>query len=255
MMFDKAIFLDNLEYLIKEKNITARDIETKAGVSKGYISRLKKEGNKSVPGIEFILTVSALAGVSVEVLSSINLNQCSESEDYYLRFVDRLIEKTEKKEILWKAKTLNEFIENPFSLRNNKAIIEKTPSLTEALNAAFTSQERYISSLDYGKYRFINTLGDFYLFKMDNKNLLYLVKVKLKKDEDIFEGVEIFMVTEKKSKLDICGIVPEKPQKYYDLIYKLYNTIRDTMSTVVLDDDARIAINNFMKSDFKKSNS
>ena len=254
-MFDKAIFLDNLEYLIKEKNITARNIEEKAGVSKGYISRLKKEGNMSVPGIEFVLTVSSLTGVSVEVLSTINLSQCSESEDYYIRFVDRLIEKTVRKDVRWRAKSLYEFKDNPNGQSDNNVIFERTPSWGESFVEMLNGQYKYRSSYDYGEYSFIETEGDFYCFKMDYTNVLYLVKVKLKKDDDIFEGMELFIVSDKKSKLDICCIAPERPKKYDDLLCKLYNTIKDLMSEGILDEDARTAINNFMKSDFKKPKS
>ena len=43
MEFDKTIFMNNITYLLKRRNIKIGDLENKIGVSKGYISRINKE--------------------------------------------------------------------------------------------------------------------------------------------------------------------------------------------------------------------
>ena len=43
MEFDKTIFMNNITYLLKRRNIKIGDLENKIGVSKGYISRINKK--------------------------------------------------------------------------------------------------------------------------------------------------------------------------------------------------------------------
>ena len=53
-MFDKKRCIENIYTIAKEKNIKIGDLEEKAGVSKGYLSRINKEDSSSVPGVDLI---------------------------------------------------------------------------------------------------------------------------------------------------------------------------------------------------------
>lgn len=246
-MFDKSIFLDNLDYMMKRNEIKARDIEEEAGVSKGYISRLKKEGNASIPGVDFVLTVASLVGVSAEIISTIRLSECSENEQYYVNFLDRLIEKTGDKEIFWKKNTVRELKNKLENKKDEEVLFERPRSVGESLIESFVGGYKYKSKFDYGEYSFEDTIGDFYSFKMDSRNVLYMVKVRVKKEEESFEGVELFLLSNHEKVSNICSIIPGRPKKYDSLIYKLYNTVIEIINEGGLDEEAKAAINSFMK--------
>ena len=48
--FNKQLMLDNISFLLKESEKKIGELESEAGVSAGYISRISKEGNTK-PGI------------------------------------------------------------------------------------------------------------------------------------------------------------------------------------------------------------
>ena len=52
MEFDKKILLDNINYLRNKKRMRIQDLEDKIGVSKGYISRIKKKNRDAALPVE-----------------------------------------------------------------------------------------------------------------------------------------------------------------------------------------------------------
>lgn len=53
-MFDKRLFISNIYQLAKERSVKIGDLEKKAGVSVGYLSRINKEDSNTVPTIDFV---------------------------------------------------------------------------------------------------------------------------------------------------------------------------------------------------------
>ena len=80
-VFDKKILLENISYLLKEKEMKIGELEAAAKVSTGYISRITKEEN-SKPGIEFIMNVAEVLNVGMDTLLKVDLSAQTPTEKY-----------------------------------------------------------------------------------------------------------------------------------------------------------------------------
>ena len=66
MAFDKRRFLDNVYYLAKQRDIKIGVLEANANLSTGYLARLNKDDNKSVPSIEVLVSFAEMLDVSMD---------------------------------------------------------------------------------------------------------------------------------------------------------------------------------------------
>lgn len=105
-MFDKRLFISNIYQLAKERSAKIGDLEKKAGVSVGYLSRINKEDSNTVPTIDFVAGVAAALGVSVDAIINNDYSTPTPTESYILSFVDRLLTRTNADELDWKKETV-----------------------------------------------------------------------------------------------------------------------------------------------------
>ena len=101
MVFDKKRFLKNVYYLAKIKQIKIGVLEASANVSTGYLARLNKEDNKSVPSIEVLVSFSDMLGVSMDSLIGCDLESMSGNDKYICEFLDKLIFDTTNNKYVW----------------------------------------------------------------------------------------------------------------------------------------------------------
>lgn len=101
MVFDKKRFLKNVYYLVKIKEIKIGVLEANANVSTGYLARLNKDDNKSVPSIEVLVSISDMLGVSMDSLIGCDLESMSGNDKYICRFLDKLIFDTTNNKYVW----------------------------------------------------------------------------------------------------------------------------------------------------------
>ena len=52
MEFDRARLMNNINTLIKDKNIKIGELENSIGISTGYLSKMSKADNESMPDME-----------------------------------------------------------------------------------------------------------------------------------------------------------------------------------------------------------
>lgn len=98
--FNKQRLYDNIEHLLKIRDIGVGDFETRAGVSTGYMARNKKD-EKSKPGIEFIMAAAEILGVSMDALLNISLKELTPTEQYLLDFLSKLEDDTLGDKLAW----------------------------------------------------------------------------------------------------------------------------------------------------------
>ena len=89
MAFDKRRFLDNVYYLAKLRNIKIGVLEANANLSTGYLARLNKEDNKSVPSIEVLVSFAEMLDVSMDSLINCDLEPMSGNDIYVCEFLDK----------------------------------------------------------------------------------------------------------------------------------------------------------------------
>ena len=104
-MYDKTRCLNNIYALAKERGIKIGDLEESAGVSKGYLSRVAKPDYQGSPSIEMLDAVAKRLGVGIDYLVNFSPDAFSDSEQFVMRFIDKLTTQTEAGKLEWLYET------------------------------------------------------------------------------------------------------------------------------------------------------
>ena len=102
--YNREVFLTNIYYLAKQKGIKISELESAAKVSPGYISRIKKETNKTAPNVEFVANIANELEMSIDTLITHPLDSKTPTELLMIRFIDALIKQTTEDELVWDSK-------------------------------------------------------------------------------------------------------------------------------------------------------
>jgi len=100
-MFDKKRCVENIYALAKEKGLKIGDIEEKAGVSKGYLSRINKEDSTSIPTIDLLASIANQLGVGIDYLVNFPRDVLTPNEQFVFQFIDRLCQQTVAGKMDW----------------------------------------------------------------------------------------------------------------------------------------------------------
>ena len=104
-MFDKRLCIANIYQLAKERGIKIGDLEKSAGVSAGYLSRINKDDNNTIPTVDFIAGVADALGITVDAIINNDYTAPTPTEKYILSFIDKLLSQTNADELDWKKET------------------------------------------------------------------------------------------------------------------------------------------------------
>ena len=104
-MFDKTRCINNIYALAKERGVKIGDMEEKAGMSKGYLSRVSKPDYQGSPSIEMLDSIASQLGVGIDFLVNYSTDTLSENEQFVMKFIDRLIQQTLAGKLEWQMET------------------------------------------------------------------------------------------------------------------------------------------------------
>ena len=102
MKADRDLCINNLYILAKKKGIRICDLETSCGVSVGYLARLRKDKNNSLPGADFLVRAASLLETSVDSLLFFDYHAATDTEIYLHLFVSRLSLDSLSEKVVWK---------------------------------------------------------------------------------------------------------------------------------------------------------
>lgn len=97
--------LNNIYFLSRKKGIKISEIESEAGLSAGYISRLNKEGNTTPLNLELVVMAAGLLRVPMECLLSLDYDDMTSTQEYLASFIGKLTADTCKNELRWDCET------------------------------------------------------------------------------------------------------------------------------------------------------
>ena len=100
-MFDKKRCIETIYALAKSKGLKIGDIEEKAGVSKGYLSRINKEDSTSIPTIDLLASIAGQLDVGIDFLVNYPLGTLSPNEEFVFQFIDKLTTATTTGKMEW----------------------------------------------------------------------------------------------------------------------------------------------------------
>lgn len=101
MDFNRSRLLNNINILIAIKKLKKNEVETNSGVSVGYLSRLAKPDNDTVPSVDFVWRVARELGVTMDALIDYDFTKLNEEQLLITNFINELARKTDKRELDW----------------------------------------------------------------------------------------------------------------------------------------------------------
>lgn len=119
--YDKKTCFENIRTLLKKNpDIKIGQIEKEAGLRLGYMARLSKEDNTAEPSLEFITTAAKMLGVSVDTLLFQNLSELTSTDDFLLKFLEKVIAETKNGKAEWVEKKVENY-KHIISIKNASA--------------------------------------------------------------------------------------------------------------------------------------
>lgn len=248
--FKKQLMLDNISYLLKETGKKIGELETDAGVSLGYISRISKEGNTK-PGIDFIINVADSLNISIDTLLNVDLSEMTPNERYLLSFLEKLNRDTLGDKLDWNSESAdwlnrfeadsNGYTDHPllsFETFNEEGQTEYTEEVSKVV---FVSK-----SFDCKTY----IQGDCFNLRLKNGSILYLMNISKSvykiSDTDAF-AKEVWMYTPDAGPHFLCSNNVISPLA--NLVDELYVTVSERMKHPRIMRELQYVIDAFMKDD------
>ena len=140
MDFNRQQLVENINNLIQLRNMKVGEVEQAIGISTGYISRLSKAGNGSIPATDVVWNLARLFGVSTDSLISGDYSAGNDNLSVLRRFIAKLNVKTMEGNLDWYAVTtkyVNAVLtgeEPPFFLVGKTEKDNGTPYLLDEIN-------------------------------------------------------------------------------------------------------------------------
>ena len=245
----KRTCISNIYFLAKRNGIKIGDIEARAELSAGYISRLSKEDNKTPLSLDMVLAASELFEVSVESLLTCNFEAMTSTQDFLLRFIDKLITDTEMNKLRWNCETAD-FL-NSMECDINGQVPHPLFDYIETWTPGETEYPDKISRAVFASRAFGNTTvisDNCFNLKMKNCSTLYIMKVK---DDDgrrnSREAIEFWMFKSGHGRLEyLCD---DSDDILRDSIDRLYEVLQEDAKHPKMDDSVKSAIDAFMNDD------
>lgn len=175
--FNKQQLIDNINYLLKESNMKIGELESEAGVSIGYISRITKESSIK-PGIDFIINAAHSLNVSVDTLLNVPLSETTPTERYLISFLEKLKRSTADDDLNWVR-------ESPDSLNRmetdiNGYALHPLFSYETFMEQGEMEYPEEVSRVVFTSHSFgVHTYicGDCFNLRMKNSSYIYLMNI------------------------------------------------------------------------------
>ena len=205
--FNKKLMMDNIWALLKRKGMKVGELESRANVSTGYLSRLTKDEN-SKPSVELVVKIAGILGVSLDALLYYDLRNQYFEERYFDNFLVKLYMDTQGNSLDWKKETpeILSYCEIP----NEDGTINHplfdyeldeyrfNPKCSKKNCKVIPCSELYDESYVYGNW---------FSLEMEGKAWLYLISVHEKiydPETDVESGLELWLCFPNGEKQCLC---------------------------------------------------
>lgn len=172
MEFDRARLMNNITFLIKEKGLKVGELENSVGISAGYISKMTKAENESMPGIDLIYKLAQQLDVSVEALVNGDFNRSNDNLLFLVKFLHSLQLDTDLHDIEWDFFRDYSEMQEQYGLSDLPMITKNLAVSMQGVEPAFkfASQMMVEANLTLSKENFcgFTSIGVVLLFKLVN---------------------------------------------------------------------------------------
>lgn len=249
--FDKKVMLENISYLIREKERKIGELETEAGVSAGYISRIQKDASAK-PGIDFVVRIAAALNMTVDTLLFTNLVALTPTERYLISFIEKLKGDTSSDKLSWNRESREEL--NNLTADDNGYVDHNLFEIKTFVLDDLDLYEQQITkvafqSQSFGCSNFID--DDCYNLRMKNDTILYLMHIEKcshpSADPDA-HAIELWMYDGRKAHF-LCS--DRSSPELSTLIHDMYFIVGEYAKHPKLNKELRRAIDAFMQDDLE----
>ncbi len=245
--YSKKLLLNNIDYLIKKKGIKVGELETAAGVSSGYFSRLKNNENETVcPAVDTLSLIADKFNISLINLLYSDMTSLTEDDLYVIKFLKELTERTQDDKIKWDAESIMHFYDtrNYYIRDYHQPLADKT----------------YDDDGDVIKYKSlfnekpVELTGPIYKLSRIKRNM-YITKIQScdsneQSDFDYCEGYEFYFEEKdgpSNSLHKVCYAMNNKGKpEIYDVLKTLYEAITIASNNTKLDQSVKDGIAAFL---------
>ncbi|MBO4952273.1 MAG: hypothetical protein J6C99_05100 [Lachnospiraceae bacterium] len=252
--FNREVCLENIDFLLAQKDVKLGVLESDSGNRPGYLSRMKSGKSTSDPSIEFLMTASEKLEVPLDMLVSSRLSEMSATEKFILDFLKKAASDTQTDKLEWIRETVTELEKLEVEHDNNGY-----PEVSHPLYVPFAER----TEDTYYEYPLYNSLffkncgvkpcnNGYHAKLVPTDQWLYIMECE-KGDERICwkndRFFELYLVnfdrygnaTTKK----VCNTL-EVSSPVCVTINSLIKSIITSMSRVHIEDDVRDAIDSYM---------
>ena len=244
--FNRERFFGNIYALIKQKKKKVGDVEKLADVSAGYLARLARDKEGSVPSVEFVTNIAAALEVTVDFLLYANVGSLTPNEKYIMTVLEQLISDTQCGEIEWECEKGYVFreVSEPGRVGGFTHPLFKENDMPDN-GITYLSSYMYQSGFA-GEYP-VDVCGDCYNTELPLADArIYIMNAKPENYSAEQRGFEIYLVSgEEVLPLACTWEVADEIRKK---IETLYDTIAEAMSHVKLGDKAKGILDRYLQS-------
>ncbi|NLC96320.1 MAG: helix-turn-helix transcriptional regulator [Erysipelotrichaceae bacterium] len=245
--FNKKRMFDNILFMLAESGMKIGELEASVGVSPGYISRTNKE-EYGKPGIDFIVNVSNVLGISIDNLLNTNMTDLNPTERFLIPFLEKLKKDTIADIRIWNIESAdslnrqepakNGSVEHP--LFSYETLFEKSE-----IEGSEQVSKVVMMSKSFGCNTYIS--GDCFNLNVANDAVIYFMNIS-KSGHNINESAkEIWMYQPEIGEEFICSNKDSSPLAL--MVEDLYRIIVEQSKYPKIDDDFVSIINMFMNDD------
>ena len=239
MEFEKDKLMRNINFLIKRKNIKIGELETELGVSTGYLSRLSKSDNDTVPNIDLIWKVAQKLEVSIDSLVGGDFDSSNDNLLFIINFLHSLIEDTDQHGCEWeKFSTYDKLQEkygfSPLPMIKGKLMV---------LDKDGTSNKNQFESLYNTKINLATTEDNFCAL-VSSLGCLFLFRLETDEKESVYE---LYVVEDGMDEqvIPICSTL-QNEGALEPTIKDLYNCFDRHERDIKISEEARKLITQYM---------
>ena len=238
-MFDKKRCLANIYYLAKEKNIKIGDLESAAGVSAGYLSRINKEESETNPSVELLIAVAESLSVSLDALINYEFERQTPTEVFLLKFIEKLTYDTVHRDHPWRKEAASYLAD--LSCDENGNVDHPLFSIYDPQDNAY-SYLRYVSRFeDVPGSGDIEVIDDCFNTDLPNGSRVYLMRVIHTTTKQ--NGYELYLV-DHGTPSPLCD--DKVPGGFAEALANLYSAAAESCQHIRINANTRAIIDAYM---------
>ena len=233
--FNKTVCI--IYTLAKEREVRIGDLESAAGMSPGYLSRLNKKDSSTNPGIDALVVIAQKLGVTLDVLVGIDIDSLTATEAYFLQVVQKLQSDTNMDTIQWKCERMSEL--NDPSNRDLKKHPLVSSCYDDEIDEHYVAYRKATPSDSWA-----SIAGNFYVTDINLVAQLYVTDVSYKDEREHVH--EIFLFNRVKNELTpLCSTLNIR-EELAEQIDKLYSAIERAQNRPAISASAKLVLDAYL---------